>query len=167
LADCGQHCLPRNHSRNPISKSQAFQTGFGKDNRVELLFSEFSQARFDVAADVFDDQIWPDMQKLGFAPQAARADARSFRQRLDARGDRRNKNVAGRFTQRNCSDREAVNRLRGQVLATVNGQVDALIKQRPLQLFRKEPLATDLSQRARALPRVPRRSFCGAVGIAK
>ena len=67
-------------SRQP----QPLQTRLGQHDRVELPLVELAQPRFDVAANVFDDQIGPQVQELRFAAQAAGADARGWRQRFDA-----------------------------------------------------------------------------------
>jgi len=64
---------------NAVCQAKPAQTGFGKDDGVELTFVEFAQSGVDVAANVCDLEIGPMMSHLSLATQAACAHARALR----------------------------------------------------------------------------------------
>ena len=85
LANGREHGCMRDDRRNSVGQAKSLESRLGEHNRVVLSFVKFPQPRFNIAADVFHDQIRPQMQKLCLAAEAAGADASCWRQILDAR----------------------------------------------------------------------------------
>lgn len=114
--------------RNPACQAKALQTGLGEHNRVESPVGESLQSRIDVASDVVDLEVGAAVQQLCAAAEAARPDHRprtELFQRTRLSADER---IAHRVPLGDGGQAQSFNRLGGQILETVNGQIDPAVE---------------------------------------
>jgi len=105
--------------------------------RVVGLLVDLPDAGLDVAADGPDDEVGPLAEELSAAAEAARADRRAgreVRQRVAAGAD---PGVARVRALGRRANGEAGGVSRGEVFEGVDGEVDAAVQQRRLQLGRE------------------------------
>ena len=110
-------------------------------DRIEITGAQLPQTRVDVPAQLGDLEIGPDREQLRAPAEAGRADARTFRKRLErARAD---EHVARVLRGRDRRDLEPVGQPAGNVLRAVDGEVDLLREKRFLDLLDEARLVGD------------------------
>jgi hypothetical protein len=93
-------------------------------------------------------ELGPQRAQQRDAPRTSGADPRSGRQRGEASARRPDERITWILTLGISADRQAVRELRGHVLGTVHGEIDAPVQQGILDLPDPGALAADLGQRA-------------------
>ncbi len=135
---------------------QARQPGGGEDDGVVVAAAQAVHARRHVAAQLRVGEVRPRAHQEGAAAQAAGADARAGRQLRKGRAVAAEEGVAGIGARQRGGEREPGVKLGGEVLEAVHGDVDAALKQRPVDFLGEEGAAAGLPQRHLAL-HIPRR----------
>ncbi len=85
-------------------------------------------------------------QQLGSAPQRAGTDARALGQITQHRAGPAHQHIARVVARQHAADHEAGRQRRLHVLQRMHGEIDAPVEERLLDLFREQPLATDLRE---------------------
>src|SRR6266516_2111483 len=129
---------------------QAVEPAGSEDDRVEPAFAAFSQPRVDVAAQGLDRKCRLERKELRSPPDRSGADSH-LRPQLRGAAERVTRVLALEV----CPDREAF-RIGGRhILGGVNGDVDASVEQRLLELLDEDAASPDLTERAGAIA-IPR-----------
>jgi len=78
-----EHDLERYELIHAFTKPKSMKSGISQDHPTQLRFVKLLKARANVSPNFLDLQIWPVMQELASAPQAASSHSSSARQIID------------------------------------------------------------------------------------
>jgi hypothetical protein len=126
--------------------AKALEAGCSQDDSVKLAFSEFPKTCVDVAAKVHKIQSREMMPQLHLSSQAAGSYLGATWQILEFHAIR-DERIAGIFTFWDSGKIDSIGKLEGDILETVNGQVDAAVQERFIEFFCEKTFAADFGQR--------------------
>lgn len=78
LSGSGQELVRRKKGGDTAFQAQAYEAGCGQDDGIVFPFIETGKARIDVAPEVGDHKVRPQVQQLGFTAQTGRTDDGAF-----------------------------------------------------------------------------------------
>jgi hypothetical protein len=130
-------------------QAEAPQTRIGQKGRVHLALRHLAQPRLHIAAQHADLERGPQGQKLRLPPEAGGADPGVLGQvEQGPHVGGADQGVAGVFPRGRAAEDDLIRQRRRQVLHGMDGQVDAAVQHRLVQLLGEQALAARLLQAA-------------------
>jgi hypothetical protein len=130
-----------------VSQTKPLKAGLGQDERIEIVLHQLAQPGIDVAPNIDEPEIATAVQYLGTSAETASSDDRGRRQVVESAMALRHEDIAGRSAARHGRQNESIDRLRRQVLETVNGGVGRAVENGTLDFLGEDADAAKLGKR--------------------